>query len=212
MNGLHEPTEYELRRQKKEEQREAQRKKLRSHKVKYLIVAALLIVGVAGLAALGLWFIAQRVVPEGPDDSVSYPIQGTEHIAEGSSHPPYNSNPPSSGWHYANPALVGFYDVSEKQPTDEQIIHDLEHGDIWIAYHTRIPEAARGDLKQFDSGKVIITPREANDTDIALVAWGRVDAFNLDGGVFDTQRIENFIKRYTNRGPERVGNDPHKDD
>jgi len=92
------------------------------------------------------------------------------------------------------------------------IIHNLEHGDVWIAYHPRILDAARDALRQFDASKVIITPREANDADIALVAWGRVDTFNLDGGALDTQRIENFIKRYTNRGPEKVGNDPHKDD
>ena len=91
MNDFHEPTEYELRRQKKEERREVQRKKLRSRKVKYWIIAALVIVGVAGLTAFGFWFVARRVVPEGPDYSVTYPIQGTEHIAEGSSHALYNS-------------------------------------------------------------------------------------------------------------------------
>ena len=212
MNDFHELTEYELRRQNKEDRREMQKKELRSKKVKYWLIATLWVLGIGGIVTLGMWLVVLRVVPEGFDYSTAHPIQGTEHIAEGSSHPAYNSNPPSSGWHYANPALVGFYDVHEKPPFDEQVIHNLEHGDVWIAYHTRIPEAVLGDLKQFDSGKVIITSREANDTDIALVAWGRVDAFNLDGGVLDTQRIENFIKRYANRGPERVGNDPTKDD
>lgn len=210
MPNSHQPTEYELRQQKKEERREAEKQKLRSKKIKHWIIAALWLAGIGGVMALGVWWVAPRFVPKGADDSVAYPIQVAEHIAEGSQHPPYNSNPPSSGWHYASPALLGFYDVDEPSPSDEKIIHNLEHGSVWIAYHPRIPDATRDALQKFDASKIIITPREANDTDIALVAWGRVDTFNLEGGTLDTGRIENFIKRYTNRGPEKVGTDPHR--
>ena len=100
------------------------------------------------------------------------------------------------------PAEVKFYDAGEA-PSDEQLIHNLEHGDIWIAYHPRINEEVRGELKDFAAAKVIVTSREANEFDISLVAWGRVDAFNLEVGL-DDQRINDFILRYINRGPEKI--------
>src|SRR3990167_4512427 len=54
--------------------------------------------------------------------------QGQAHIKNGESHPPYNSNPPTSGWHYVLPANWGVY---AKPLADEQAIHNLEHGGIW---------------------------------------------------------------------------------
>lgn len=136
-----------------------------------------------------------------PDYSKEYPIQGQEHIAIGAEHPPYNSDPPSSGWHYAQPAKEAFY---EEELLDEQLVHNLEHGDIWIAYHPRVSDEVKNQLKKYGGSKFITTPRSRNDTDIALVAWGRVDAFNLENGALDEGRIKAFIKRYINKGPEKL--------
>lgn len=165
---------------------------------KYLIWLGVIIV-VGG----GLWFWINSFIPKGQDYSVEYEILGVEHIPEGSEHPAYNSNPPSSGWHYGEPAEVKFYDIGQSPP-DEQLIHNLEHGDIWIAYHPRISEAVKKELKNFVAAKVVVTAREINETDLALVAWGRVDAFNLENGVLDEQRVKDFILRYVNRGPEKI--------
>ncbi|MCH7756764.1 DUF3105 domain-containing protein [Patescibacteria group bacterium] len=157
------------------------------------------------LVALGYggFFLVKGEFPQGEDVSQAFKIQGREHIAVGEEHPPYSSNPPSSGWHYGQTVQAGFYDVGETVP-DENVIHNLEHGDIWVAYLPIISEEARGKLREFAAGKVIITPRETNDFDVALVAWGRVDSFNLEEGGVQGQRIEDFITRYANRGPERV--------
>lgn len=48
--------------------------------------------------------------------------QGRNHINVGASHSVYNSNPPTSGWHYENPAGKGIY---KKELPDEQLIHNL---------------------------------------------------------------------------------------
>ena len=151
----------------------------------------------------GGYFLVKGELPQGEDMSQAFEIQVREHINVGEGHDPYSSNPPSSGWHYGQTAQAGFYGVDETVP-DENVIHNLEHGDIWIAYLPSVSEAARSELREFAAGKVIITPRETNDFDVALVAWGRVDSFNLEGGGVQGQRIEDFITRYANRGPERV--------
>jgi len=84
------------------------------------------------------------------------------------------------------------------------VIHNLEHGDIWIAYHFDISGEAKEILESFAGQYVVVSPRFENEGDISLVAWGRVDTFDIENGVIDKGRIKDFISRYYNRGPERV--------
>ena len=83
------------------------------------IIFVVLVLGVIGIVYY--WISSQA--PKSPDLSKEHLIQGADHIPMGTPHPEYNSNPPSSGWHYAEPARQGFYD--EELP-DEQIVHNLE--------------------------------------------------------------------------------------
>lgn len=156
---------------------------------------------VAVFAAVGLFFWVRSARPQGPDYSRAYEILGREHVAVGSEHPPYNSNPPSSGWHYGETAENKFY---YEPIADEYVVHNLEHGDIWIAYHPRVSEGLQEQLKKFLGPKIVITPREENEFDVALVAWGRVDAFNVENDTLPETRIRDFIKRYINKGPEKI--------
>ncbi len=166
---------------------------------KTLWIIAILIILI--LAGWGLTKAAQSTATEGPDLSTFYPAQNRAHITVGAEHPEYNSSPPSGGWHYGLTSRKGFFD---KPIPDENAIHNLEHGDIWITYHPRISQEAKDALKKFAFAKILISPREANETDIALVAWERVDKFNLDDGAFPEDRVRDFIKRYRNKGPEKI--------
>jgi len=182
--------------EKQEMRRQEQRQRRAWKYAKWSVV----IVFVVAFVALLVWWIS-RTGAKGPDHSVGHLIQGAEHIIPGTVHPEYNSNPPSSGWHYASTAQPGFHD----DPIDDHyLIHNLEHGDIWIAYHPRIGDEGKEQLRRFVDARVVIAPRTQNDADIALVAWGRVDAFDFSGAPLDEQRVEDFIKRYINRGPEKV--------
>src|SRR3989344_3474582 len=51
--------------------------------------------------------------------------QGQTHIKRGESHTIYNSNTPTSGWHWLDPASWGVYN---RPLVDEQAVHNLEHG------------------------------------------------------------------------------------
>lgn len=166
--------------------------------------AALIVLG-----GLGYWLfsVVMENSPRGEDFSVSYPIVGQDHITEDSPRPTtYNSNPPTSGPHYATPARVGFY---EKQFPDERLIHNLEHGDVWISYRSEVSTSTRNALVPLAGTKVIITLRPENEWDIAVTAWGRLDTFNLAGdniNALELQRIKDFILRYQNQSPEKVLN------
>ena len=51
----------------------------------------------------------------------------------------YNTTPPTSGDMLARPALCGFY---EDGLADEQIVHNLEHGNIVLSYNLSTEEEA----------------------------------------------------------------------
>jgi len=181
---------------KKKEHAQVQRAKVRKSIAHFTLWVLILIV-----VGYGIFLLAQTAGPDSEDFSVAYEIQGRDHIVDGATHPEYNSNPPSSGWHYASPVRGGFY--NELLP-DERVIHNLEHGDIWIAYRSDINGEAKEILESFAGQYIVVSPRSLNDGDISLVAWGRVDTFNIENGIIDEGRIKDFIKRYDNRGPEKV--------
>ncbi len=124
------------------------------------------------------------------------PILGREHIDIGASHIAYNSNPPTSGPHYAEPAKWGVYD---HELADEQLVHNLEHGGIWISY-TGISTSTKTQLEKLTQlyVKIIVEPRAKNDAPIVLVSWGRLQKFQS----YDEQNILAFIKANTNQSPE----------
>ena len=116
----------------------------------------------------------------------------------------YQSNPPTSGNHWPVPLSDGIYD---KEKPDEAAVHGMEHGKVWISYKPSIPDQTKKALEELlkrYSG-TILTVRSANDTDIALAAWNRLDAFDLNpDGTFNEQRIIDFINRWRNKGPEFI--------
>lgn len=131
---------------------------------------------------------------------VTVPDQGRAHVVPGQSHPAYNSNPPASGWHYPSTAAWGFHNSALP---DELLIHNLEHGGIWIAYKDDQDSAVVDPLvalaREFPR-KLVITHRPANDSPIAVVAWDHV--MKLDR--FDRAAIVDFYNRFKNKGPEFV--------
>jgi len=147
--------------------------------------------------------VSQSQEPTGQDYSTQMSHEGATHVAEGTE-VSYQSNPPTSGSHWPDPLLDGLYDTEKP---DEALVHSLEHGRIWVSYKPDIGEEAIQALKNVLEGqsRVILTPRAANDTHIALAAWTRLDTFNLsEGGTFDAQRILDFVIRYRDKGPEYV--------
>lgn len=140
--------------------------------------------------------------------AVSSPVEGVEefaivsqiHIADGTKAQDYNSNPPTSGQHYPAPAKNG---VHEEELPDERLVHNLEHGHVWIAYRSDVSQEVKDGLKKIveeDNWKVIMAPRNTNDAPVILVAWGRY----LKMQDVDFDKVKRFIETYRNRGPERT--------
>src|SRR3989338_9292633 len=182
----------ELRRQEqRERQKLGQRKNTRNRILKW--TAGFLALGII---SYGLFLLISRTTTPRPGESIA--IQGRDHISVGSSHPEYNSNPPTSGPHYAQPTPWGVYQDELK---DENVIHSMEHGGIWISYQSGIDDETKAKIEAIGkkySGSVVVSPRSTNDSSIALASWGRLEKLSS----FDEARILEFIKRNKNKSPE----------
>jgi len=158
----------------------------------------ILVVFITAILIAGVWLsklLQKKAELTRPGQILS--SQGQQHIQTDATHEAYNSNPPTSGSHNAQPANWGIY---QSELLDENLIHNLEHGGIWISYNdidsdtkTKIENLA----KKYPN-KMIVTPRSKNDSKIALASWTRL--LKLD--VFDEAVIVDFIKANKNKSPE----------
>lgn len=153
---------------------------------------------------IGLAFLVQSNTAAAGTPGQRIPIQGQEHIAVGATHVAYNSDPPTSGPHYAEPAPAGFYDAA--QP-DEELVHNLEHGHVWIAYDcTKLTDCEgtkqklRSLVQSYNQWKIVVTPRQNKDAAIAVAAWGWL--MKLEN--YDETSIRRFVDAWRNRGPEQT--------
>lgn len=112
-----------------------------SHKKSLFMKLSL--IGLAILATGGIIFLAVR---EGsrPLIGEKFADLGQEHVQVGSPLIQYNSNPPTSGPHYAQTAPRGAHD---EEIEDRYLIHNLEHGEVWISYNCNANKSSSGLVK-----------------------------------------------------------------
>ena len=190
---LEELTKKERKDQKRAQKQKAYEKAIATQKLKKTLKWVVSLVVVVGLVYWGFIEI-QKYNASRPGEQVS--VQGGNHISVGQEHEEYNTNPPTSGAH-GSPVNFGIY--TEELP-DENMVHNIEHGGIWISY-TGISEeeiAQLEEIAQRHPRSVVLAPRSANDTPIAIVSWGRL--MKLDA--VDEELIEEYIKRNINKSPE----------
>lgn len=159
-----------------------------------VISVAVLVLGLGTV----LFLTSPAEGPARPDPmGMEYPEVGRDHIEPGEPHAPYNSNPPTSGPHLASPANIGFY---QDELIDEQILHNLEHGQIWASYKIA-DEATLDELRSYQArhtGSVIVTKRSANEQNICLASWTRLLCLDT----WDLEIAEDFVKANINDSPE----------
>lgn len=131
----------------------------------------------------------------------TFPMQSRDHINPGQPHPPYNSNPPTSGWHWPNPQDWGIY---TNQQFQEQLVHNLEHGGIVIQYTNLPPGDVQRltDLVNRDNYHMILAPYPGlpQGVKVAYTAWTHLQT--CDG--VNENAIRAFINAFRDKGPELV--------
>lgn len=159
-------------------------------------------------SALGTVNAAQAALP-----GTVFPSQGNTHINPGEPHPLYNSNPPTSGWHYPTWPKRGIYTLPLPE---EYLLHFQEHAGVVVHYNPNTLPADQ--LQQLTAivcdelnkgeGLVVMAPDPDIPQPIALTAWQRLEAFSSLTG--EQATIENFIERLQCvYDPEGVCGPPH---
>jgi Protein of unknown function (DUF3105) len=121
--------------------------------------------------------------------------------------PKWNTDPPTSGPHYAVAAIFGIY---EDEVEIARVVHNLEHGGIYILYGKDVPEATVEQLRAFYDGHktgTIMAPLDRLGDKFALGAWvvdGDTDSgFLAKCTEFDENAASTFFRSLQYRGPER---------
>jgi len=160
-----------------------------------VLVAALVVVGALPVPR----FIAadKPAVPQpAPDLSEVLVVeeQTTEHVG---GEVDYDQTPPTGGDH--NPAWLecGVYDAPVRE---ENAVHSLEHGTIWVTHQPDLDEASIEALAAAVPAESIVSPYDGLATRIVVTAWGRQLAFDRA----DDPRLALFLAEYGdgNTAPE----------
>jgi hypothetical protein len=128
------------------------------------------------------------------------PDQGALHVARGAAHSAYNSNPPTSGPHWAGVAGPG---IKNEIVPDELVLHSMEHGAAVVWYREGMDQSDVDkitDAFNNSSGKKIMLARKDLDVPVALTSWGYL--LKLD--TVDESIIREFIETNNNRAPEKA--------
>lgn len=161
-------------------------------------------IGVGVLAILG-FIIWQGIRPAAGE---SIPIMtSSPHIDMDSDPGQYNSDPPTSGLHYAEEANVGFYDENIYTYPAGYLVHNLEHGYVIFWYNCNLlDESACSELKsqirsvmdELGGTKLIAYPWNSIDVPLVLTSWGRLQRFET----FDAEQAKAFYRANLNKAPE----------
>lgn len=163
-----------------------------------------LVVGMVGFLA-----ITQKSKPKEATIGIHHASLGGTHIARGQSHPAYNSDPPSSGWHYSDSGAPTLWGVYTQEVQDEVFLHNEEHGGVVITYNPTLLPADQVKKLQalfappyadshFNPTKAIVTPRSKDTHPIELAAW--TYTLNLDS--YNQATLEKFYLQHVGQSPE----------
>jgi hypothetical protein len=159
---------------------------------------------VAAVAVVGLLigFVVTSATPKPDPSSIAieglqtYPGLTANHVTTPVDYP---QNPPVGGDHAAAWLNCGVY--AEPVP-DENAVHALEHGAVWLAYDpakldTDGVDALRSKLPD---SYIVVSPVEGLDSPIVASAWGA--QVSLDDP--DDARLGSFLDRFwrSNDAPE----------
>ena len=107
----------------------------------------------------------------------------------------YAQTPPAGGEHAPVWLNCGVYD---KPVPNENAVHSMEHGAVWITYRADLPAAQVQTLKKaLPETYVVLSPFEALKSPVVASAWGRQLPLT---GVSDP-RLGEFIREFR-QGPQ----------
>lgn len=148
-----------------------------------------------GLAAVVVLLITYQVIRVNNLPGQQFHSQGNVHLVNADDpHPPYNTDPPTSGWHMPGLAPWGVHD---RIVQDEYLVHNLEDGGVVIYYPSGTPEQNQAAIDAVRAvaapyRNVVIVPREGLANAYVFTAWRRMQRFDA----LDEAAMGRFLNAY----------------
>lgn len=147
----------------------------------------------AGLIAVSVW---QSLGSDGKIEGVqSHGDLSREHVQTQVDYP---QSPPVGGQHH--PMWADCTGTVYDEPVrDENAVHSLEHGAVWITYRPDVAPEQRERLRGLVSGTDyrMMSPYPDQPAAVMATAWGKQLALDSAGD----DRLESFLEAYT-QGPQ----------
>lgn len=170
-------------------QAERRRQKLRNGIISGTLVLAAIIV-------IFLMFNAREQGKQQIEGVTEYTALSRDHVSETVS---YDQTPPVGGAHNPVWQNCGVY---TETIANENGVHSLEHGAVWITYRPDLPDLEVRTLQALtrQSGFRLLSPYPDLPSPIVISAWG----YQLQVEQADDPRLKDFIEQYelSPQGPE----------
>lgn len=163
-------------------------------------------IGVGAIVLAIIGFVIWQGVRPPMGEAISI-MTSAPHLAPDTNPGEYNSDPPTSGLHYASDLEAGFYEENIYTYPAAYLVHNLEHGYVIFWYNcdlldetgcTELKSQIRTVMDELGGVKMIAYPWNSLDVPIAMTSWGRIQKFET----FDPEQAKAFYRANLNRAPE----------
>jgi len=175
--------------------RSTQKKQERRRTLLISSIAGVVVVGLVG--ATGFVLVNENRKNAAVEAKAAEPVDGVADVREGltSNHVTtvvdYPQDPPAGGDHAAAWLNCGVY--TDPVP-NENAVHSLEHGAVWLTYDPALPADQVATLQQFaeQNSYVIVSPYEGLSSPVVASSWG----YQLEVDSADDERLPVFVRKY----------------
>jgi hypothetical protein len=160
----------------------------------YIIIGLIAAAFIAGFVALVFLDARQKQGSAPPGEVQTYDVGPANQHTQ--ANVDYEQNPPVGGEHNPVWQNCGYY----AQPVhDENAVHSLEHGAVWITYSPDLPQDEVEHLRDLAENEsyLLVSPRENLPSPVVASAWGK--QLTLESA--DDPELERFIEAYV-QGPQ----------
>ena len=160
----------------------------------YIIVGAVVLAFVAGFVALVVLDSRQQSASSPPGEVQTYDVGPAGEHTQGDVD--YDQTPPTGGEHNDIWQNSGFY---EEPVRDENAVHTLEHGAVWITYAPDLPQDQKDQIRQLVEGQtcMLASPHPDLQAPVVASAWGK--QLTLESA--DSPDLEQFVRAFR-QGPQ----------
>jgi Protein of unknown function (DUF3105) len=160
----------------------------------YIIIGLIAAAFLAGFAALVIVDARQKSMSGPPDGVRTYDVGPAGQHTEGEVD--YDQSPPVGGPHNPVWQNCGFY---AEPVRDENAVHSLEHGAVWITYSPNLPQDQVQRLREIaqSNNYVLVSPYSGLQSPVVASAWGK--QLTLESA--DDPNLERFVRAFS-QGPQ----------